>query len=142
MTETAAILIHLAACFPDKALAPPPGTSEHGKFLRWTIFTSVNLYEAVLRTGYPERFTSDHSAIDSTCIAAVERMSEAMVVLEQAIDPGPFLLGEAMSLADVYIAMMLIWYRGNIMPPRLTALKDSVRQNSTIAPIWRRHFGD
>ena len=69
-------------------------------------------------------------------------MSEAMAVLEQAIDPGPFLLGDTMSLADVYIAMMLIWYRGTIMPPRLTALKDSVRRNSTIAPIWRRHFGD
>ena len=43
MTETAAILIHLAACFPEKALAPLPSTSEHGKFLRWTVFTSVNL---------------------------------------------------------------------------------------------------
>jgi len=63
-------------------------------------------------------------------------------VLEQAIDPGPYLLGDTMSLADVYIAMMLIWYRGNIMPPCLTALKDSVRQNPTISPIWRRHFGD
>ena len=69
-------------------------------------------------------------------------MSEAMAVLEQAIDPGPFLLGDTMSLADVYIAMMLNWYRGNITPPCLTALKDSVRQNPTISPIWRRHFGD
>ena len=34
MTETAAILIHLAACFPEKDLAPSPCTSEHGKFLR------------------------------------------------------------------------------------------------------------
>ena len=142
MTETAAILIHLAACFPEKALAPLPSTSEHGKFLRWTVFTSVNLYEAVLRAGYPERFTSDPTAFEATRTAAVERMSEAMAVLEQAIDPGPFLLGDTMSLADVYIAMMLIWYRGNIMPLRLTALKDSVRQNPTISPIWCRHFGD
>ena len=142
MPETAAILIHLAACFPEKALSPLPSTSEHGKFLRWTVFTSVNLYEAVLRAGYPERFTSDHTAIEATRTAAVERMSEAMAVLEQAVDPGPFLLGDAMSLADVYIAMMLIRYRGNITPPCLTELKDSVRQNPTISPIWRRHFGD
>ena len=142
MTETAAILIHLAACFPEKALAPSPGSSEHGKFLRWTVFTSVNLYEAVLRDGYPDRFTSDHTAIEATRSAAVERMSEAMAVLEQAIDPGPFLLGDIMSLADVYIARMLIWYRGSINAPRLKAIKNRVRQNPTISPIWRRHFGD
>jgi len=34
MTETGAILIHLAACFPEKALAPPPGTAAHATVLR------------------------------------------------------------------------------------------------------------
>ena len=53
MTETSAILVHLALCFPDKHLAPPPGTSAHGRFLRWTTFANVNLYEAVVRRGYP-----------------------------------------------------------------------------------------
>ena len=38
MTETAAILIHIAACYPDRALAPRPGTPAHAKFLRWLIF--------------------------------------------------------------------------------------------------------
>ena len=51
MTETSAILVHLALCFPDKHLAPPPGTSAHGAFLRWTTFANVNLYEAVVRRG-------------------------------------------------------------------------------------------
>ena len=142
MTETAAILIHLAACFPDKALAPSPGTTEHGKFLRWTVFTSVNLYEAVLRSVYPQRFTSDNTAIEATRSAAMERMGQAMTVLEKAIEPGPFLFDKTMSVADVYIAMMLVWYRGNTSPLRLITLKNRVKQNSIIAPIWRRHFGD
>ena len=106
MTETAAILIHLAACFPEKNLAPLPGTFAHGKFLRWMVFASVNLYEAVLRAGYPERFTTDPEAEAATTAAAVARMGEALAVLEQAIDPGPFLLGDDMSLVDVYIAML------------------------------------
>jgi glutathione S-transferase len=142
MTETAAILIHLAACFPDKELAPPPGTSAHAAFLRWTVFASVNIYEAVLRYAYPFRYTTDDEAFDAIRAAAVERMGEALAVLEGAIDPGPFLLGEAMSLADIYIAMLFIWFRGEIDAPRLTALTDRVRRHPTVSPIWRRHFGD
>ena len=142
LTETTAILIHLAAVFPGKGLAPLPGTPAHGAFLRWMVFASVNLYEAVLRTGYPQRFTADPNAVDATRTAAVTRMGEALVVLEDAVDPGPFILGAEMSLADVYIAMLFAWYQGEIEAPRLAALKDCVTQNAVVAPIWRRHFGD
>ncbi|MFP6771744.1 MAG: glutathione S-transferase C-terminal domain-containing protein [Alphaproteobacteria bacterium] len=106
------------------------------------VFASVNLYEAVVRSGYPERFTSDPEAVGATRTAAVARMGEALAVLEDAIDPVPFILGEEMSLADVYIAMLFTWYRGEIEAPRLAALKDGVTQNPVVAPIWRRHFGD
>ena len=140
MTECAAILIHLAACFPHKHLAPEPGTSAHGRFLRWTVFASANVYEAVLRSAYPARFTSDPQATEATRNAAVTRMGDALAVLEDAVDP--FLLGDAMSLADVYIAMLFIWFRGEIDAPRLTALTDSVRRHPALGPIWRRHFGD
>jgi glutathione S-transferase len=47
-----------------------------------------------------------------------------------------------MSLADVYIAMLLIWFKGEIDAPNLTRLADGVRQHPTVAPIWRRHFGE
>ncbi len=142
MTETAAILIHLAACYPDKGLAPSPGTPAHAAFLRWIVFTNVNIYEAVLRRSYPFRYTTDPHAYDATRDAAVARMGEALAVLEEAIDTGPFLLGKTMTLADVYIAMLFIWFRGAIDAPRLIGLTDGVRQHPTVAPIWRRHFGD
>ena len=65
MTETSAILVHFGLCFPDEHLAPPPGTSAHGAFLRWTTFANVNLYEAVVRRGYPFRFTDDLEGYDA-----------------------------------------------------------------------------
>ena len=141
MTETAAILIHLAACYPDKTLAPLPGTPAHAVFLRWMIFASVNLYVVVARAAYPFRFTTDPDATEATRAAAIERMGESMTVLEDAIGSGPFLLGGSMSVVDLYIAMLFTWFKGEIDAPRLTALTDGVKQHPTIAPIWRRHFG-
>ncbi len=142
LTETAAILIHIAACFPDKGLAPPPGTSEHAAFLRWMVFTNVNVYEAVLRRSYPSRYTTDPNSIEATQEAAIARMGDALTVLENAIETGPFLLGETMSVADIYIAMLFVWFRGTIDAPRLTALTEGVRRHAVVGPIWRRHFGD
>ncbi len=142
MTETAAILIHLAACYPDKALAPLPGTPAHAVFLRWMIFASVNVYEAELRRAYPFRFTTDPDATEATRAAAIERMAQGLTVLEDAIGSGPFLLGESMSVVDLYIAMLFIWSWREIDAPRLTALTDRVQQHLIVAPIWRRHFDE
>jgi glutathione S-transferase len=142
MTETSAILIHLAACFPDKNLAPPPGSPEHAAFLRWIIFANVNIYEAVLRRVYPLRYSNDPDTAQTTRDTANQRMGEALLVLEDAITSGPFLLGGTMCLADVYITMLFVWLKVPIDAPRLTTLRDAVKRNPVIEPIWRRHFGD
>lgn len=142
MTETSAILIYLAACYPEKQLGPAPGTPEHAAFLRWIIFANVNVYEAVARRVYPSRYTTDPAAVEATQAAATQRMGEALSVLESAIAPGPFLLGQRMSLADVYFAMLLIWFKGSIEAPHLARLMETVRTDAIVGPIWRKHFGD
>jgi len=142
MTEAAAILIHLAACFPDKGLGPAPGTSAHAKFLRWLVFASVNIYEAILRRGYPFRFTTDPGGYDALGDAADARLKDGLAVLDAALAPGPFLLGEQMSVADIYFAMLLAWSRGGIEAPHLAAMKNGVKAHAVVGPIWQRHFGD
>ena len=140
MTETSAILVQLALSFPDRRLAPPPGTPAHGAFLRWTVFANVNLYEAVVRRGYPFRYTDDPEGHDALRSAAIRRMGEALALIDAHVE-GTFLLGEEMCVADIYIAMFLVWYRGDIEAPRLTRIADAVRAHPVVGPIWRRHFG-
>lgn len=142
MSETAAILIHLAACHPDKPLGPAPGTSEHAQFLRWIVFANVNVYEAILRMPYTERYTTDRDGLEAVREAALLRKGEAVTVLEQAIDSGPFLLGSEMSVLDVYVAMLHTWYRTDLALPKLDALKAGVKAHPVVGPIWQRHFGD
>ena len=141
MTETAAILVHLALCFPARRLAPPPGTPAHGAFLRWTIFANVNLYESVLRRVYPSRFTDDPEGHDALRNAAVRRTGAGLAVVDAHVE-GPFLLGAEMTLADIYIAMLFAWHRGRVEAPRLARIAEAVRGHPVVGPIWRRHFGE
>ena len=141
MTESSAMLIHIAAAHPEKGLAPHPGTPPHAKFLRWTVFAGVNLYEAVARRGYPFRYTDDEEGYDAVGSASVRRMGEALAVVEAHID-APFLLGEDMCLADIYLAMFSIWHMRELNAPRLAEIAEVMRAHAVIGPIWRRHFGD
>ncbi|MGI9411786.1 MAG: glutathione S-transferase family protein [Hyphomicrobiaceae bacterium] len=142
MTETAAILVHLAACHPHAELAPAPGSTDHAQFLRWLVFANVNIYESVLRRIYPMRYTTDPESHTATREAAVARSREALAVVDDAVADKSFLLGETMTLADVYVAMLFIWCRDGTEAPNLARLTDGVRRHGIVAPLWRRHFGE
>ena len=139
MTETGAILIYLATCHPGDDVGPEPATPEAARLMRWIVFLSVNVYEATLRRVYPERYTVQADGVDEVQAAAVQRSDEAFALLEAQLADGGFLLGDDMSLADVYLAMLYAWHRGG-RRDRLTALAHKVAGHDLVAPLWQRNF--
>ena len=73
--------------------------------------------------------------------AATRRMREAFALIDAHVE-GPFLLGEEMTVADIYIAMFFVWHRGGIEAPRLARIAEAVRGHPVVGPIWRHHFGE
>jgi glutathione S-transferase len=137
MTESAAIVTHLADVFPAKGLAPAPGTPAHGKFLRWMFFMAVNLYEADLRYYYAARYTTDPHGVEGVKAAAVAHMMKSFAVIEAALDP--FLLGRELSIADVYLAMLTKWNPTPLDEPKFAALHAAIAADANYGPVWRDH---
>jgi glutathione S-transferase len=110
--ESAAILIHLAAAHPAAHLAPPPGTLEHARFLQWMVFLSANVYEAVLRMYYADRY-STRGAVDAEFIAAkgTEDFIAHLELIASHLEP--HVLGREYSIADAYLYMLASWYPGD-----------------------------
>jgi glutathione S-transferase len=109
MSESAAILIHLTNAHPAAALAPVAGSSAHAHFLQWMVFLSANVYEAALRFFYPDRYSAAGEA------AAAQIKSQAWIdwsshleTVEAALSP--YVLGVALSAADLYLYMLASWY--------------------------------
>jgi glutathione S-transferase len=123
VAESAAILIHLTDAHPAAGLAPPTGSSAHARFLQWMVFLSANLYDAVLRYYYPERYSTAGAgaapAIQAQALrdytAHLERMDGEL---------SPYVLGDRLSAADPYLHMLAAWYPEGAPPlaPRLTKL--------------------
>jgi glutathione S-transferase len=141
LTESAAMLLHLVDAFPQAGLAPPPGTADRARFDRWLLFTAVNLYGAVLRQAYPERYTTDPAAAPGVREAADRAADRYWALIADALDPGPFLLGDRRSAADLYLLLLLTWYdfRDEMTP--LSTLWTRLLADPGVAEIWARYFG-
>jgi glutathione S-transferase len=110
--ESAAILIHLTNAHPAANLAPPAGTTAHARFLQWMLFLSSNVYESVLRSYYPERYsTSGPAAANEIEQQAVADFARHLELIHGTLSP--YVLGEKLSAADPYLYMLAAWYPGD-----------------------------
>ncbi|WP_416898242.1 MAG: glutathione S-transferase family protein [Minwuia sp.] len=142
MTESGAMLVHLAETFPDAGVAPRPGTVEWTQFLRWVFFLATSVYTLILQRTYPDRMISDESQHDAVRLAANRRMRMAFEMLERELARDGHLVGGRFSTADVYMAMMYGWFDRERTLPRCTALIERVRDDAAAGPVWRTHLGD
>lgn len=144
LTESVAILLHLAERFPALALLPPAASVERAKTLRAMLFAATELYPAVTRSDYPERLTADGRDVEVLREQAGMDLHERLRVAERELVTGPWVLGEVFSLADIYLACLSRWvgdatWRSR-QTPKVEAVAAAVAALPKVAPVWRRHF--
>jgi glutathione S-transferase len=105
VTETVAIFIYLADAFPKAGLAPAIGDRDRGPYLRWLAFYGAcfepALMDRVMKREPARRATSPYADYDAMLAA-----------LRGALTPGPYILGERFSAADVLWGAALDWTTG------------------------------
>ncbi|MEO1080957.1 MAG: glutathione S-transferase family protein [Pseudomonadota bacterium] len=143
LTETMAILMHLADSHPQSQLAPTPGSFARAKLHQWMSFILANIYEGELRKNYPHRY----AACDPHY---VEEAAEAFVmenyrILEDACG-GPYFFGKDVTIVDIYIWMFINWFEEldaiREACPRTIAVAEAVMNRPKITPIHRFNFGE
>jgi len=132
MTESAAIVIHLADTLAPGKLAPDVDSPTRPNYLRWLVFMAVNLYTADLRLYYPARYTADAAGAEAVKLAALAHMDAQFAIVDQAIGDKRFLLSEEFGAADPYLLMLAYWHPEPqtlfARHPGIARLCDSVRQ--------------
>ncbi|MDX8539857.1 glutathione S-transferase family protein [Mesorhizobium abyssinicae] len=110
ITESAAICILLAERHPEAGLAPAAGSPARADFLRWMAFMSSVLYPAGLRFYYAHRYTAAPDGVEAVKQAALVEMDRGFAILDKALAGRDWLVGERLSLADVYLVMLAAWH--------------------------------
>jgi glutathione S-transferase len=103
VTEAAAICAYLADAFPSAHLAPALDAPTRGTYLRWLFFGAGCIEPALVDKLLARPDVDRPSALGYGSYANV------LDTLEQAITPGPFILGDSFSAADVYVGSQIGW---------------------------------
>jgi len=146
VTESAAILIHLTNVHPEAGLAPQAGSAAHACFLQWMVFLSANLYEAVLRYYYCERYATTGAAAAPAIKAQALRDYGAHLERIHG-ELSPYVLGDRLSAADPYLHMLAAWYPEDEAPlasrlPKLAQHAGLLRRRPATLKAERDHAED
>ena len=110
MTETSAMLLHIADAHPEARLAPAPGTSERAQHDRWLIFFAVNVYEGALRAFRGERYTADTNGKQGVEDAAKAYVDRHYSMFEDVLGDEAYMFGNDLSMLDIYVWLLSQWH--------------------------------
>jgi glutathione S-transferase len=113
VTEAAAIVTYLADAFPAADLAPATTDGQRGTYLRWLFFAAGCVEPAMVDKMLGRAPASRASSI------GYGTLENTLDTLQSALEPGPFVLGEKFSAADICLASQIGWgLRANGIEPR------------------------
>jgi glutathione S-transferase len=103
VTETAAIIAYLADAFPQAGLAPSLGDLQRGAYYRW-LFFGAGCFEPALLDCMMKR-----PPVERKSAVGWGSYEDVVATLKKSLAPGPYLLGDTFSAADVYVGSELNW---------------------------------
>lgn len=138
--ECVALLLLLAERHPDAALQPAPGAPERATYLQWMAHLANTLQPAFRQWFYPQDFAPAEQEKESKAYAR-RRIEAAWQRLDAHVAArGPYVIGERISVADLYATMLMRWSRNMPKPatawPALAALAERVKAR----PSWQRLY--
>lgn len=103
VTECPAICAWLADTYPDAGLAPAIDDPARATYLRWLFFAAGPIEQAVTDRAL-KRENKDKAGT-----LGYGTYDDAMNTLERAITPGPWILGDRFTAADLYVGAQISW---------------------------------
>lgn len=108
--ESAAIALHLADRFPDRGLAPAPGSPDRGRYYQWIVYAVVTVEPQVATVAEQGRLAPGERS-EQVVEKARARFREVAAPLETHLAGRSFMVGDRFTAADVVVASVLAWAR-------------------------------
>jgi len=145
ITESAAILIWLADNHPEAGLAPALDSPLRAQFLRWMIFVPASIYSLFWVRDEPSRLGGPDPEVQAAIKAATaERILDCWAMMESQLTPGQYLLGDQMTVLDLYVAVVSRWGPRRVrfyqVAPRMAEVVKRVDADPRLAAFWAERF--
>ena len=145
ITESAAILIWLAEQHPEAVLAPKTGDPRRAQFLRWMSFIPASIYSMFWVRDVPSRLGGEDVASQVRIrTLTADRIADCWAVMDSQINPGRWLLGDELTVLDLYVAVVSRWTprreRFEAVAPKMAAVMKRVDALPELQAFWTERF--
>lgn len=145
ITESGAILIHLADAHPEAKLAPPIGDPHRAQFLRWMFFVSSAIYAHYWIKDDPTRIgVMDPLGAKTLDDALHARILNCWSVMDAQIEPKTYLLGDDLSVLDLYVTVVSRFRprraRFTASAPRMAPVVRRVDADPRLKAFWAERY--
>ena len=144
LTESAAIQIWLADRYPEGRLAPGPLAPARAAFLRWMAFVSAQIYALFWIRDDPARLADSETHQALVLARTAERISHCWRTMDAQISPGTYLLGDELSVLDLYVAVISRWGPGRrrfyAAAPKMAEVVRRVDAAPRLGALWAERF--
>ena len=140
--EAAALLMTLADRDPQHRFAPAHDDPLRADYHQW-MFHLANAVQPLFRQWWYPHEPAGEAQADAVRASVAPRIGAAWDRLDAVLAKGgPYLLGERISAADFYLAMLMRWSRNMPKPatewPHLRAFADRMRARPGFATLYAR----
>jgi GST-like protein len=143
MTESAAIILHLADEAPSAGLAPAARDPMRPMFLRWLLFIVAAIYPTFTYGDDPARWAGGEAAGKHLRQATDEHRKDLWRYFAAQNSCKPWVLGERFSALDLYVAVMNMWRPGpdwfKQECPALAGIAARVSRMDALREVWARN---
>lgn len=123
VTEQGAIYLYLADLFPEAGLAPALDDPLRGPYLRWMVFYGSSFEPAIIDRAMQRE-------PGPRAMSAYGDFDTVMTTLMDALEKGPYLLGERFSAADILWGTALGWTTSFKLVPENPTLRDYIARTN------------
>lgn len=146
MFEGGAINLWLAAKFPEAGLMPDMASLRGREALKWLFFCYGTIHPIWIRLFFPQRMAGegDHKIVEQL---AIDDLQKNYGLLSDALENHPYLAGDTLSLADLYVSATLHWEAkigGTLTKtyPAIAELKSRVMTNPDVRSAFAGEIFD
>jgi len=110
LTESAAMMLHLADAHPAAGLAPAQNDPARAPYLRWMIYLAATIYPTAMHIFHPENYVADEVRFEEIKAYSTGVLAQQWQVVDAALGQGGHFAGGRLSAADLYMVMFALWF--------------------------------
>lgn len=143
LTETPAILLYLAQCFPQAGLAPLDDPFALAQLQAFNSYLCSTVHVAHAHKVRGTRWADQVASHEDMRQKAPQNMADCFDLIDQQLLAGPWVLGEAFSMADPYLFTLSTWLSVHALPlarfPRVAEHHQRMRALPAVQRVMALH---